>query len=404
MSRIIKLLSVALMLIAIKINLVYAWQYRVVIYSPRDGAIHGWGEHAPMILIEATVQPAPRRSGETWLTAVFLTNNEIIDRVSLFDDGKVDHHDKKAGDGIFSNIWVPKHAQTFQMRIRAKVGWREAWSETRTIHVRHIPYPRILEPAPNATTGKRFTVRASILQGERAEPAQGEWEAQILVVHDGQSMLSNQFTGRGGTLRQSIRLPKAGRYKLIVRIISRFNGQTVAQDDAVNIHATQPPEGIHQILRGFGFIAIALAVMSFLLYLPAVKRVDMSRLHGTLIDSAGRRIALNQFSNPTALKEIINSAPSGAGELKLREQGDYVYLYVSSTTPQVRVDGAPVAGEKQIQYGSRLQVGRDIFTIEYTPQAVAERNRTFLWCAIGAFICAILCFGSASIYMHFFDP
>ncbi len=112
--------------------------YQVQVLHPEPNAELEMGSK---VVIEATLSPKPSKGVRVFMTAVFSSGEEVIDRVPLYDDGDPDHYDREAGDGIYSNAYTPRRAQTVTLRVRAYWDDKEQWSAPVPLSVKQPTQP-----------------------------------------------------------------------------------------------------------------------------------------------------------------------------------------------------------------------------------------------------------------------
>lgn len=76
------------------------------------------------LTIEATISPLPAKK-RLFMTAVISLRGEVLDRVPLYDDGDPDHADRKAGDGIYANTYIPRREGELTLRVKANWNGKE---------------------------------------------------------------------------------------------------------------------------------------------------------------------------------------------------------------------------------------------------------------------------------------
>lgn len=124
-------------------------EYQVQILHPEPNAELTIGTE---FLIEATLSPKSPEGKRLFMTAVFSSDGGVIDRVPLYDDGDPDHQDQKAGDGIYSNAYIPRQAQTMTLRVKANWDKQEIWSPPISLTVKPLPTQPIQPTQPTKPT------------------------------------------------------------------------------------------------------------------------------------------------------------------------------------------------------------------------------------------------------------
>lgn len=120
--------------------------FQAKILQPKPNSEINKGE---TIIVEVTLLPFPPISKRVFMTAVFQLDQEVIDRLPLYDDGDPDHYDRVANDNIFTNGYVPRRTGTLTMRVR--VFWdddNEIWSEPINIIVKEAVQETQQKPLP----------------------------------------------------------------------------------------------------------------------------------------------------------------------------------------------------------------------------------------------------------------
>jgi hypothetical protein len=141
----------------------------VGVRSPLPDAVLGWGQDAPTVRIEATLQDQGmgQQPPRLFLTANVMEGARIVDGVRLYDDGS--HGDAQPGDGAFTATYRAPKPGSYAIRVRgtwaagAGQGAGEGWSQTVPFHVEQIPYPHIVYPEPGGKVGRQAELRARLL-------------------------------------------------------------------------------------------------------------------------------------------------------------------------------------------------------------------------------------------------
>lgn len=121
--------------------------YQVQVLSPAPNAALEVGSK---VTIEATLSPEPPKGVRVFMTAVFFSSSgEVIDRVPLYDDGDPDHYDREAGDGIYTNAYLPRQTQPLTLRVKASWDDKEQWSAPVPLGMRQPTQPtKPTQPVP----------------------------------------------------------------------------------------------------------------------------------------------------------------------------------------------------------------------------------------------------------------
>ncbi|GEM_PF-1494705 len=145
--------------------IVYGQQFEVKILQPQPETELNKGE---TVTIEVTLSPSLPAHKRVFMTAVFQVDNEVIDRVPLYDDGDPEHFDREANDGTFTNGYMPRRGGRLTMRVRVYWDNNEIWSEPISIIVKELAptptqpttpiTPPIQQPKPTRPLGVALTI------------------------------------------------------------------------------------------------------------------------------------------------------------------------------------------------------------------------------------------------------
>lgn len=272
------------------------------LHTPRDGEVLGWGRETPTLVIQASVEEGGKPLADSHLfhTAVVLSNGQLIDRVSLYDDGS--HGDTRAGDGIYTTLYRPPKPQAYSVRVRAKkvrtVDGRlpmwEQWSSPVTFYVEPIPYPHIVSPEPGSRVGRSILLRARLLQADQPFTQDDPSLKCEVVWTDERGVQRRVDSSKVRRQRSEITCPiefeHLGMHRVQVIVQVSRRGQVVSADSVpITIEVAKPP--ITWLVVGafmFVFAFLLPAKPAVLLYTPTLEvQADyLSRKTFTITPSA----------------------------------------------------------------------------------------------------------------------
>lgn len=214
--------------------------------SPRSEEVYAWGRKAPSIRIEVQAAPSST-SARNFVTAnVFTVQGQLVDRVSLFDDGS--HFDASAGDGVFTNVYTPPEEGAFRIRARlqqTEISFRtsrEKWSGPVVFSVKRVPYVDITSPQQDAKISSVTKVSASLLVGSQQQlyrPANGEVRIRCWAAPEAETTVPKKPSGNFSV---RVEFPRPGKYRLFMAAQTLHNGQWIeSEPDSVWVNVVRPP-------------------------------------------------------------------------------------------------------------------------------------------------------------------
>lgn len=334
----------------------------VAIVKPRAEQVFAWGQNAPEIRLEAQAQLAPNHS-RAFITVNLLTpEQQVVDRISLYDDGT--HGDVTPADGTFTNSGRPPRDGTYLLRARMEVtdtrtGKKlERWSDVVPIVVRRIPYCRILHPRPGEKVGDRAAVGATLLVGDNRVPYRPKRDEPLRIRAWSQPQAEAQVPERFGE-RFEVRftLPRPAKYQLFVAVQSLQNGQWVeSEPDGVLVEAT----AVSMLpLYLFGFLLVAY------LLLPS-RKVRLYRHELEVRSKDMEPVAV--IVAPKLLQEVKHSVGGRRSDTVVRD--DLGTLFTLTSVPgerriRVRVEGEQSSEESLGEESSALRDASGKYSLHY---------------------------------------
>lgn len=227
------------------------------IRSPEAGQVLAWGREAPRLEIHAAllVDGRPAVAPRLYLTAKLLNEaGELVERVSLFDDGSAEHRDASAQDGLYSGVHVPPRPGRFKVAVQ--VEWPEGQrqgllrgkleSPPVELVVAKAPCPVIVSPKPSGRLPQHADVSVRLVEDGVVYQTKADEQARVEVTirsgDDAPQSVAAVLRGKDWTA--PVRFPRRGRATVEATLTILRGGRPVTLTaEPVSVEVARAPWG-----------------------------------------------------------------------------------------------------------------------------------------------------------------